>query len=348
MSCPVLLLMPRTIGADGHGPDVPYSLPGKLVDLDGYKLHLHATGKGKPTVVLIPGAGDYSFDWNLVQPSLARLTQVCSYDRAGFAWSDLGPTPRTVRQEANEVHLLLKNARIEPPYVLVGHSLGGLIVRVYADQYPDEVTGVVLVDSTHEDTVLLVNAKLVRVREGAKDRPIPSFQTMKSSPPKPPTEEDLKQADFNAKVFGAPKTEPPFDRLPVDVQKMRLWFRSNPKFSAVEDTFWAEELQAMHVARVNRECPLSDKPLVVMIPSDQGPASPPPGVSAETWKVVLKEKREQKLGLTKLSHNSKLIIAERSGHHVQLDQPELVIQAIREVVEAARQGSKLTTKPKPR
>src|SRR5205823_4308144 len=96
-------------------------------------------------------------------------------------------------------------------------------------QFPDEVVGAVLVDSTHEDTMLLFNGKLVRVREGAKARPIPAVQTMKSSPPKPPTEEDVKQAELNAKLFGAPKTEPPFDKLPADVQKLRLWFRSNPK-----------------------------------------------------------------------------------------------------------------------
>jgi formylglycine-generating enzyme required for sulfatase activity/alpha-beta hydrolase superfamily lysophospholipase len=292
--------------------------------------------------VLIAGSGDYSFDWSLVQPSLSRFAQVCSYDRAGFAWSDLGPTPRTMKQEADELHQLLRKAKIEPPYVLVGHSLGGLIARVYADQYPDEVAGAVLVDSTHEDTVLILNGKLVRVREGAKGRPIPPVQTMKSSPPRPPTEEDVKQAKLNAKVFGTPKTEPPFDKLPADVQKMRLWFRSNPKLSAAVDNLWAEELQAMHAARVKVDCPLGEKPFVVMIPSDKGPGSPPPGISAETWKHVLKEKREQKLVLTKLSRNSKLIVASRTGHHIQLDQPELVIEAIRQVVDAVQHGRKLT------
>src|SRR5262249_14629679 len=137
--------------------------PGKLIDLGGYCLHLYSSGKGGPAVVLIPGAGDFSFDWSLVQPSVARFARVCSFDRGGFAWSDSGPTPRSMKQEAFELHLLLQKAGIKGPCVLVGHSLGGLVARIYAEQYPDEVAGIVFVDSTHEDTILSLNGKLVRM-----------------------------------------------------------------------------------------------------------------------------------------------------------------------------------------
>src|SRR5262245_57066483 len=97
-----------------------YPTPGKRVDLGGYRLHSHAAGKGNPAVVLVAGAGDFSLDSSLVQPEVARFARVCSYDRAGFGWSDLGPTPRTMQQEAAELHLLLKKAGIKAPYVLVG------------------------------------------------------------------------------------------------------------------------------------------------------------------------------------------------------------------------------------
>src|SRR2546423_10379112 len=97
-----------------------YPPPGRLMDVGGYRLHINTTGRGNPTVVLIAGAGDFSFDWSLVQPAVAKFTRVCSYDRAGLAWSDLGPTPRTMRQDAYELHTLLKNARLKAPYVLVG------------------------------------------------------------------------------------------------------------------------------------------------------------------------------------------------------------------------------------
>jgi pimeloyl-ACP methyl ester carboxylesterase len=247
-----------------------------------------------------------------------------------------------MKQEAYELHLLLKQAGIRGPYVLAGHSIGGLIARVYAEQYPIEVAGMVLVDSTHEDTTLMYQGKLVRVREGAKERPIPPVQTMKSSPPQPPTEEDKKQAEFNAQVFGPPKIQPPFNKLPPDVQKVRLWMLSHPKLSAASDDYWPEELQALHVARAKTPYPLDDKPLVVLVGTNKGEGAPP-NVSPEEWKRLVEEKRQQKAGFVNLSHNSQLMYAEQSGHHIQLDEPELVVSAIRKVVETVRRHGRLTT-----
>lgn len=317
-----------------------YSPPGRLLDVGGYRLHLNCTGKGGPAVVLIAGGGDFSFDWGLVQPDVTRLTRVCSYDRAGLAWSDPGPTPRTMRQEAYELHALLKAARIKAPYVLVGHSIGGLIARVYAEQYPNEVAGMALVDPTHEDTTLIYQGKLVRVREGAKGVPIPPAQTIQSSPPKPPTKEDIEQFEFNQKMFGTPKTEPPFDKLPASIQAMRLWFRSRPPREAAGPDFWAEELQAMYLTRATTPYQLGDKPLVVLLARPDG-CNAPPGIAADEWKRVNEEKRQQKVGLANLSRDSKLIVAERSGHHIQLDEPHVITGAVRLVVDAVRRRTRL-------
>ena len=318
----------------------PYSPPGKLVDAGGFRLHLNCTGKSGPTVVLIAGSGDFSFDWGLVQPDVSRFSRVCSYDRAGLAWSDPGPTPRTMRQDASELHTLLKAARMEAPYVLVGHSIGGLIARVYAEQYADEVAGMVLVDSTHEDTTLMYQGKLFRIREGAKRVAVPPVQTMQSSPPKPPSAEDIEQFEFNQKMFGAPKTEPPFDRLPASSQAMRLWFRSQPPRAAAGSDFWAEELQAMYMARAKTPYQLGDKPLVVLLARPEG-GNPPPGIAADEWKRVNEEKRQQKVELANLSRNSKLVVAERSGHRIQLDEPHIITDAVRLVVEAVRRRTRL-------
>jgi pimeloyl-ACP methyl ester carboxylesterase len=337
-----LLLLSLIAAAQQKDDKRAYPPPGKLVDVGGYRLHLNCIGKSGPTVVLIAGAGDFSFDWGLVQPDVSRFTRACSYDRAGLAWSDSGPTPRTMRQDAYELHTLLKTARIKAPYVLVGHSVGGLIARVYAEQYPKEVAGMVLVDPTHEDTTLMYQGKLVRVREGAKGMPVPPAQTMRSSPPKPPAKEDIEQFEFNQKMFGAPKTEPPFGKLPASTQALRLRFLAQPPRAAAGPDFWAEELQAMYLARAKTPYQLGDIPLVVLLAKHEY-GNPPPGISADEWKRINEEKRQQKVELTNLSRNSRLVVAERSGHHIQLDEPQVVTGAVRLIVNAVRRRIRLAS-----
>src|SRR5262245_33549793 len=130
----VLLTLPLSGAAQQPATSRSYPPPGKLVDLGGWRIHLNCTGKNKaksPTIVLESRSGDFSFDWSLVQPDVARFTQVCSYDRAGHAWSDLGPRPRTMKQIAYELHTALGKLGIKPPYVMVGQSFGGLLGRTY-------------------------------------------------------------------------------------------------------------------------------------------------------------------------------------------------------------------------
>jgi pimeloyl-ACP methyl ester carboxylesterase len=336
-ACLATLLFLSSITAVAQQQPSP---PGKLIDVGGFKLHLNCTGKGEPTVVLLAGAGDFSFDWGLVQPDAAKFARVCSYDRAGYAWSDPGPMPRTMRQDAYELHTLLKTAQIKGPYVLVGHSLGGLIARVYTSQYPDEVAGLLLVDTTHEDTVLIFNGQLVRIREHANGTAIPAAQTMKSSPPKPPTKEDLEQFESNQKNSGSPKIEPPFEKLPVATQALRLWALSQPPRAAGGPDFWADELQAMYTERAKTPNQLGDKPLVVLLATPRY-GNPPANIPGDAWSKFNDEKRLQKVKLTNLSSNSKLLVADGSGHHIQLDAPQVVTDAIRQIVDAVRHRSKL-------
>ncbi len=128
--------------------------PGQLYDIGGYRLHLYCTGpqdSGNPTVILDTIGDGSSVNWGWVQPEVARATRVCAYDRAGRGWSDPSPEPRDGQHIAGELHTLLVNAGLKPPYVLVGHSFGGLVMRIYADEFPDEVAGMVIVDGGQPD-----------------------------------------------------------------------------------------------------------------------------------------------------------------------------------------------------
>lgn len=151
--------------------------PGVLVDIGGHSLHLRCVGPiGKqPIIILEAGGGGFSTVWSRVQDLLAERLRTCAYDRAGLGWSEPGPAPRTMRQEVFELHNLLQGAKIPAPYVLVGHSIGGLLVRLYTEQYGNDVIGLVLVDPTHESNVLFnlrVN-RWVRIRELATGRAVP-------------------------------------------------------------------------------------------------------------------------------------------------------------------------------
>ena len=131
-----------------------YPPPGQLVDVGGYRLHINCTGSGSPTVVIVAGAGDWSTTWGgVVQPEVAKTTRVCTYDRAGLGWSEAAPLPSDAAQFARDLHTLLQNANVPGPYVMVGHSLGGLVVRVFVHDYASEVAGVVLIDSMNPKQV---------------------------------------------------------------------------------------------------------------------------------------------------------------------------------------------------
>ena len=130
-----------------------YPPPGELVDVGGHRLHINCTGTGSPPVVIEAGLGDWSTSWGLVQPEVAKTTRVCTYDRAGQGWSEVAAQPGDAAQFAAELHTLLQKANVPGPYVMVGQSLGGFIVRIFAHDYTSEVAGVVLVDSMNPKQV---------------------------------------------------------------------------------------------------------------------------------------------------------------------------------------------------
>src|SRR6059058_1492049 len=212
---------------------------GKLVDVGGYRVHLYCMGTGSPAVVIV-GAG-FSFNWGLVQPEVAKFAQVCSYDHSGIGWSDDGPQD-SCSLRVTEVHTALKNAGIKGPYVLVGHSLGGLVARVYAGQYPDEVAGMVFVDHAGSPTLLSLGNK-----------PLPPPPPMPSAP------------SGGAKLPTGGIERPNFSKLSARDRELHLWGISQPRIQkALQENHemmpgCVEETDAILKEHVH---PLGNKPLI--------------------------------------------------------------------------------------
>jgi pimeloyl-ACP methyl ester carboxylesterase len=316
-------------------PDAPpIPAPGRLVDVGGWRLHLNCSGEAaaaRPTVILEAGVGDFSVEWSLVQPQVAAWARVCAYDRAGDGWSELGPHPRTHRQLVYELHTLLERAGERPPFVLVGHSYGGWLVRLYQSTHPSEVAGIVLVEAGADDPWrLMPDGRPVRASTLATGKPVPPVKTsgpLRIADIPPPAMAQIGAGLANARQHA---NDAPRDRLPADAQRMRSWAlgRAEHVVAAV-NPFEYEELAALRRDRANREHPLGDLALVVItrgLPDETGPDA----ASREA------EHRTEHAALARLSRRGRLVVAERSAHHVQLEEPALVVAAIRDVVGAVR------------
>ena len=301
----------EAIMAAGDGRRYPPS--GQLVDVGGYRLHLHCVGQGSPTVVLDAGLGGFSLDWGAVQPQITTSTRVCAYDRAGLGWSEPGPTPRSPQQFAAELHALLTNSGVEGPYVLVAHSIAGKTARLFASQHPDEVTGMVLVDARHE----YVDDHLTRdqlAAEGAEQR---QFENMIRW-----------TARFGlVRLLWAPALPsvlPGSGNLTPETRTAIGVLQARPRQI---ETALAEEGAKMDSNTLLRTAAsLGATPLIVLASAHTVDHKP-------FWK-------EAQQIMTGLSSNSRLVIAQ-SGHAVHYEQPAQVVESIRQVVDAARTGQPL-------
>jgi len=291
-----------------------YPAPGQLVNVGGYKMHINCTGQGSPTVILEAGMGNYSLFWAYVQPEVARYTRVCSYDRAGYGWSEVSPHPRIANAEVEELHTLLVNANIQGPYVLVGHSLGGMLMRVYAHNYPDEVDGMVLVDSYHEQRPIR-NPELTKLNQDASGQ-FRMFGLLSST----------------GLMALAPQTIPNPGLHDDTYAQLQAITATTGYFKMFLAELNAVEASSAEVRALNLTS-LGNMPLIVLSAGNLGSI---PSLSNAENQHLLEEMQAQQSELAALSSNSKQIIAEQSGHNIQLDQPDLVIESIREMLDAIR------------
>jgi pimeloyl-ACP methyl ester carboxylesterase len=296
-----------------------YPALGEMVDAGDYNLHLNCTGggEGAPTVVMDSGLGGTVLDWQLVQPELAKSARVCTYDRAGMGWSDSGNQPRTSRQIVKELRTVLGNAGVRGPYVLVGHSFGGTNMQVYASRYPDKVAGMVLVDSAVEDE------KAVAMTQSHLPSPLlmKIFATI-----------GLTRLPYTlgGETSGLTSPEHEEEQAAISTHRRHV-FAVADETSSLEESFDENRTDPMS---------LGDKPLMVLTAGSVQLKGT--GLSQEQMNLIDELHSESQAALTRRSENSKQIIVEDSGHYIHVEQPGLVTDAIRQVVEAARDGSRLS------
>jgi pimeloyl-ACP methyl ester carboxylesterase len=286
---------------------------GRLVDIGGRRLHQICTGAGSPVVVIENGAGSFSVEWNRVQADVATFTEVCSYDRAGYAWSDKGPAQDAVEQTVDDLHRLLQRT-IKPPYVMVGASLGAIYARAYQRRFSEQIAGMVFVDGTHDEGVTFMLA--------GQRRPISVLSARELDEAYAQYEKDAPRPSA-----GRPDQEP-LNRLPPDLQRARYWAFEKlvnevgllPKGRVAAES-WREEFTALRRQRLSNAHPLGNLPLVVLERSSDSDA---------TWHA-------QQVELAGLSAAGTLIRVADSGHMIHLNQPAAVAAAIRNVVAIARE-----------
>ena len=296
---------------------------GRLIDVGGQRLHIHSSGEGSPAVIFESGGASWSLDWSLVQGEVARFTSACSYDRAGFGWSDSGPSPRTSGQIVTELHTLLAKAEIKKPYILVGASFGGHTARLFAKNYPDEVAGIVLLDARHE----AINSKMPPAWKKMETAGKGMYQFMLLA-------SRVGALNLLGKIMGEKAAPPIVMKLPPEIRTTYLEVGFQPKYFQANLDELAASAESDKQLSVTGS--LGDIPLTVIrhgIPDLF--ASMPAEQAVQAEKIW----QELQTDLSKLSSNSQLIVAEKSGHGIQIDQPSLVVEAIRQIVNTVRGAS---------
>jgi pimeloyl-ACP methyl ester carboxylesterase len=287
---------------------------GRMVDIGGYRLHMHVEGEGSPTVVFDTGAGGIGLTWGLVRPAIARVTRVVVYDRAGLGWSDPSPRPRKADVMAEELHTMLVNANIRGPYILAGHSLGGPVTRQFAVRYPNEVAGLVMVDSAHEQQIKYFPERLVKMVNSMKG--MMGAMKLMSKLGLFALKPGLIAIGDNGKLSGQ-----------LVAQMRAVMASSDSHFEAM-----FAESESVYAAATQPVKTLGDLPLTVISHGQLDANAVPPSLGSEVRDEYERAWQELQMEITTLSTRGRRVIAEESGHNIIFDQPEIVIEAILEMI----------------
>jgi pimeloyl-ACP methyl ester carboxylesterase len=290
----------------------PPGPPGRMVDVGGFRLHLVCEGEGSPAVILEAGAADAWLTWHQIQPELGRLTRVCSYDRAGIGYSDPGPRPRSRRRAVEELRTLLARAGVPPPYVLVGHSFGGSSARLHALLHPEEVAGLVLVESSHEDHWL-------RAPREFRQRNLDRMNEERLEA------EKAERGEAMPAILAIPGLSWWERRQLSAVNRRPAWYLASFEESQMSEASRAE------FAGLPRTL---DLPLVVL---SAGRRVRPEWRSLELHERWVRIAAELQADLASRSTRSRHVVVPDAGHSLHWDRPDVVVEEVREVVREARQ-----------
>ena len=266
--------------------------PGKFYTVNSHQVHMHCTGNGSPVVLLEAGLGGFSLEWTGVQEQLSQFTRVCSYDRPGYGWSEMSTAPRDARTMARELKALLAASGEPGPYVLVGHSLGGHIIRLFAHEYAEDVASLVLVDASHEAMFQFLK------RKGTASK----NQRVRNVGGKQQTTSRLPE-NYPSRFKSVARTQLSRFQTRFAIQSEMRQFRRS-----------AAEVRAISHPPEVPVTVISRKALAIA-------ATGKSGLIAEKW-GEMQQDLQNRLG------NSDHVIAKDSGHYPHLDQPELVATTI--------------------
>jgi pimeloyl-ACP methyl ester carboxylesterase len=318
--------------------DEAYTRPGRIiVAADGARLNFYCSGSGSPTVLFDSGWEDWAPAWAVVQPRVARWTRACSYDRAGAGFSGPGPMPRTSVRIANELHSALRKTGIAGPYILVGHAFGGDAVRTFADLYVQDVAGLILVEADPSD----VEPKAMQDREhqgqatyvGKLRECRDSIAAGKPLPPLPARPGQPNRTCAQQFFRGLPEAEwsPALNASLLHIAETKVAMY-DAYISEMEQMPWDERWLQQHRRS------LGSRPIRVLTTGNHGVGHLPSSDAHDPKQLEYEHQvAVAQSHWLELSSNAKQIFTPRSSEYVQLDQPDAVVSAIRDVYEQGRQ-----------
>lgn len=289
---------------------------GQLVDVDGKQMHIACQGEGSPTVILDAGTGGWSIAWEEVTPELAQETQVCAYDRAGLGWSEAADDARTPQDIADDLKALLDAASISAPYIMTGFSYTGLSARLFSAQHPEDVVGLILVDPTTEFDNELMDENLMRQQRAT----VGIYQTFGLA------------ARLGLVRFLDPREMAPYAPfIPENAAKPDIYY------SFVSEPLWWETSRKEFVSRLNNETlvnirdngTMRDIPTIII-------GAETVGGEGDGFEVFSEMHLNHLRKLAARSSQGEFILAENSTHEVPRDRPDVIIEAVQQVIELSQ------------